>query len=81
MTTKTELNIDVWSQNPCPWCDRVKALIKSKGYSYNEKVLGENATKQELIEVIPSARSVPQVVINGEVVGGFAETERYLKRL
>jgi glutaredoxin len=81
MTTKTELKIDVWSQNPCPWCDRVKNLIKSKGYTYTEKVLGENATKQELIEVIPGARSVPQVVINGEVVGGFAETERYLKIL
>ena len=61
----------VWSQANCPACNQAKALLDAKGIAYEVKMLGENATKQELVEAVPGARSVPQIFLNGEYVGGL----------
>lgn len=79
MTTNQKLNIEVWSQPSCPWCDRVKQLIVSKGHEYTEKMLGDTGTKEELFNKAPSVRSVPQVFINDQHVGGFNEVQEYFK--
>jgi glutaredoxin 3 len=35
------------------------------------KVVGNGYTKQDLLEAVPTARSVPQIFLNGEYVGGY----------
>lgn len=50
---------------------QAKNLLDTKGISYEVKMLGENATKQELLEAVPSARSVPQIFLDGKYVGGL----------
>lgn len=61
----------VWSQTNCPACNQAKTLLDLKGISYEVKMLGENATKQELLEAVPDARSVPQIFLDGKYVGGL----------
>ncbi len=69
----------VWSQSNCPACSQAKALLDSRGIEYEVKMLGENATKQELMEAVPTARSVPQIFLNGEYVGGLSELRNVLR--
>jgi len=69
----------VWSQTNCPACNQAKALLDSRGIAYEVKMLGENATKKELLDAVPTARSVPQIFINGEYVGGLAELRNALR--
>ena len=61
----------VWSQANCLACNQAKTLLDIKGISYEVKMLGVDATKQELLEAVPDARSVPQIFLDGEYVGGL----------
>ena len=69
----------VWSKPNCVWCDRAKDLLTREGYVYNEKTLGVNATREELLEAVPNARSVPQIFMDGVYVGGYNELQEFLK--
>ena len=74
------MNVTVWSKNPCPYCDQAKALLKSRGIEFEERNLTTgNWTKEQLLEAVPTARTVPQIIINERVVGGFTELRKYLE--
>jgi glutaredoxin 3 len=68
----------VWSKYHCPYCDQAKALLNSKGIKFEERKIGDGWTKEELIEAIPTARTVPQIIMNGELIGGFNELKKKL---
>ncbi len=68
----------VWSQTRCAYCDQAKALLASRGIQYEERKIGDGWTKQQLIEAVPTARTVPQIFINEEYVGGFNELKQKL---
>lgn len=73
------MNVIVWSKYHCPYCDQAKALLKQKGIAFEERKIGDGWTKEELLESVPSARTVPQIVIDGETIGGFNELKRYFE--
>ena len=68
----------VWSKYHCPYCDQAKALLTSKGILFEEKKIGDGYSKEELLEAVPNARSVPQIFLDGELVGGFTELKQKL---
>jgi len=68
----------VWSKYHCPYCDQAKALLTSKGIVFEEKKIGDGYSKEELLEAVPNARSVPQIFLDGELVGGFTELRKKL---
>jgi glutaredoxin len=71
----------VWSQYNCSYCDQAKALLKSKGIYFEERKIGDGYTKEELLEAVPSARSVPQIFLGEELVGGFTELKKRLENV
>lgn len=68
----------VWSKYHCTFCEQAKSLLKQKGYTIEERKIGDGYTKEELLEAIPTARTVPQILIDGELVGGFTELKSRL---
>jgi glutaredoxin len=68
----------IWSRYHCPYCDQAKALLTSKGIVFEEKKIGDGYTKEELLEAVPNARTVPQIFLDGELVGGFTELKQKL---
>lgn len=81
MQTKSQTKAIVWSQANCSACNVAKALLEQAGITYTVKMLGENATKQELQEAVPGARSVPQIFIDEQYVGGLDNLRTKLKAL
>lgn len=72
-------NAVVWSQPQCPWCDRAKALLKQHNIATTVNMLGtNNLTKEDLLKAVPAARSVPQIFLDGEYVGGFEALQKVL---
>jgi glutaredoxin 3 len=67
------MNATIWTKSNCPYCVNAKALLEQKGIAYEERKIGEGYTREDLLEVAPSARSVPQIFLDGELVGGFTE--------
>lgn len=68
----------VWSKEKCPMCVQAKTLLKQHGIEYEERMVGVDWTKEQLLEQVPNARSVPQIVIDGELIGGYVELRNYL---
>src|SRR4051795_6665357 len=65
--------ITVYSTDPCSFCSRAKELLQRRGYPYEEINLSKDpAGRAELVDMT-GMFSFPQIVINGEVLGGFRE--------
>jgi glutaredoxin 3 len=77
MTIKNKAT--VWSQPRCAYCEQAKALLLSKGYEIDERMLTTQADKIAFFERFPILRTVPQIVIDGKHVGGFTELKEYLR--
>ena len=71
----------VWSKYNCPYCDQAKALLKQKGIAFEEKKIGDGYTREELLEAVPTARTVPQIFIGEELIGGFTELKAHLEKV
>lgn len=74
----------IYSKDYCPYCVRAKALLNKLGIEYDEFVIGEPgskvlesnqqwASREDLLERAPNARTVPQIWLDGEHVGGYTE--------
>jgi len=68
----------VWSKYHCPFCDQAKNLLEQKGIQFEEKKIGDGFTKEDLLEAVPNARSVPQIFIDDQLIGGFTELKKFL---
>ena len=63
----------VYSTNYCPFCIRAKQLLDRKGVDYEEiKVDSDPKLMQEMMER-SQRRSVPQIFIDGQGIGGHEE--------
>jgi len=68
----------IWSKYNCPYCDQAKALLKMKGIAFEEKKIGDGFTKEDLLEAVPTARTVPQIFLGEQLIGGFTELKAHL---
>jgi glutaredoxin len=69
----------VWSKDACPFCDQAKGLLKMKGIEFEEHRIGHGYTKEDLLEAVPTARTVPQIFLDGNLIGGFTELKAHLQ--
>ena len=75
----------IYSKTQCPYCDQAKAMLKQRGVAYREVMVvaddqangTDKVSREQLLEVAPKARSVPQIFINGNLIGGFTELQKY----
>lgn len=64
-------NIEIYTTAICPYCVRAKSLLDRKGVSYTEIDVGMDADKRaEMMDRAGGRRTVPQIFINGQHVGG-----------
>ena len=63
----------VWTNLGCHFCEMAKDLLKQKGIEYEERNLAKDWKIQQLLEVVPGARSVPQIFVDDKYIGGYNE--------
>jgi|TARA_R110000751_G_scaffold200320_2_gene305181 glutaredoxin len=63
----------VWSKDNCTYCDQAKKLLEAKGIDYEEKKIGHGYTLEDLLAVVPDARTAPQIFLDTKYIGGFME--------
>ena len=69
----------VWSKDQCPFCDQAKNLLKLKGIEFEERNISKDWTKEQLLEAVPTARTVPQIFLDDKLIGGFTELRKHLQ--
>jgi glutaredoxin 3 len=68
-----QTRVRMYSTLICPYCIRAKVLLKSKGIAYEDvDVTGDAKARAWLLQTT-GRRTVPQIFIDGESIGGFHE--------
>ena len=66
--------VELYTTTFCPFCVRAKSLLKSKGVEFTEIDVTDDAElRQKMVELSGGRRTVPEIFINGQIVGGFDE--------
>ena len=65
--------VDVYSTAQCPYCVMAKQLLERKGVSYNEIRVDKNPAKRQEMMTKSRQRTVPQIFINDQSVGGYTD--------
>lgn len=69
----------MWSKDSCAYCTMAEELMKLKGVQVEVRKIGDGWTREQLMEEVPNARSVPQIFVDGAYVGGYMELKRHLQ--
>jgi glutaredoxin 3 len=85
------MKAEIYSKDTCPYCDRAKELLTKLNIPYDEYTIsagmGESVarsnqyfvTRAQLLERLPTAKTVPQIWIDGRHVGGCDNLEAEVK--
>ena len=72
------MKIIVYSKPACQYCDKAKALLTRLGHNYTEKVVTKDISLEEFFkELGKTVRTIPQIVIDENHIGGFNELTEY----
>jgi glutaredoxin 3 len=64
-------NVEIYTWQTCPYCIRAKMLLRWKGVNFTEyKIDGDGAARVKMAERANGRRSVPQIFINNQHIGG-----------
>lgn len=83
-------NAVVWSKETCGFCNLAIKELKRRNYNVIIKKIIEPMTpveeresmftKEDLLKVVPQARSVPQIFIGSKLIGGYTDLINYFNR-
>ncbi len=66
--------VEVYTTALCPYCYRAKALLKKKGVAFTEYAVdAEPGRREEMLKRSGGRRTVPQIFIDGQGIGGSDE--------
>ena len=72
-------DVTVLTRPGCPFCAKAKDMLGEAGLEFEELVLNRDYTDRTL-RAVAAARTVPQVFVNGERIGGSEELQAWLER-
>ncbi len=63
--------VEIYTWRTCPFCIRAKALLKQKGINFIEYAIdGDDAARMQMAQRAQGRRSLPQIFINDQHIGG-----------
>jgi glutaredoxin 3 len=68
--------IQMYTTRWCGYCVRAKTLLKGKGLEFEEIDLDDDPEFRQKLHDLTGGWTVPQIVIDGEPIGGFTELWR-----
>ena len=72
------MKVTVYSKPACQFCDKAKALLTQLKIEYTEKVVTKDISLEELFEELgKKVRTIPQIVIDENHIGGFNELREH----
>lgn len=72
-------SIVVFSKDGCPFCAKAKQMLSDKGYNYVDLPL-DNKVRGKVLSALSGKMTAPQVFINGTLIGGAEDLEKYLSK-
>lgn len=73
-------NVTIFSRKGCPFCVRAKGLLNDAGLEFEELLLNRDYEERTL-RAVSNSTSVPQVFVDGELIGDSSNLEKWLNQL
>ena len=73
------LKATVWTRNDCLYCSLAKKELHNRKYQIDERNITSLWSKEDLLKVVPNAKTVPQIFIRGKYIGGYDELMTYFE--
>jgi glutaredoxin-like protein len=70
-------SVSIFTRPGCAYCSKAKKMLQEAGYEYEELLLNRDYTDRTL-RAVSNVSSVPQVFINGQLIGGAEQLEQWL---
>ena len=70
--------IKIYGKEQCPFCDMAKVLCTQKLKEWKYFQLGKDFNREEMLEMFPTARTFPQIIMEGENIGGYDQLKEKL---
>ncbi len=68
----------IWSRDGCGFCVRAVNLLTQRNIPFEERKIGHGYTREQLLEILPSARTLPQIWLDDQHIGGCTDLETLL---
>ena len=72
------MEVEIYSKTNCVFCE--KAKIRLQKHSPKIQMLDKDFSRNDFFNKFPNARTFPQIIINKQHVGGYAELKRWLEQ-
>jgi len=73
------MNFQVYTRTGCPYCTKIKQVLEGKRYSYTEKQLNRDFSREDFYKQFGQGATFPQVIKDDVRLGGCTETVKYLR--
>lgn len=68
----------IYTKENCTYCAQAKNLLNKMGKDYIEYKLDVDFTREDILNLFPHAKTFPQIIYEGEHVGGFTDLAKKL---
>jgi len=70
----------IWSKTNCGNCVMAKNLLRNEGVEYEERNISTGPwTREQLLAAVPHARTLPQVILDGNLIGGYDQLKKHFE--
>ena len=69
----------VWTRDDCLYCSLAKKELHNRQYQVDERNINKIWSKEDLLKVVPDAKTVPQIFIRDKYIGGYSELMTYFE--
>lgn len=64
------MRVTIWTKENCPYCEATKYYFTENDIEYEEISLTQS-NRNQLLELVPNAKTVPQIFIDNILIGGY----------
>lgn len=72
------MHIEIYSKTGCAQCDEAERIVQATEHTYNKLMLDNDFTRDQLFEIFPTARTFPQIMVDGNAIGGLQQLKEVL---
>lgn len=73
------MRVEIYSRPGCGHCESAKEVFKQRGVHFVEYSIGSGFSREAFFEKFPDSKTVPQIVIDGIHIGGYAQLTEWMK--
>jgi len=71
--------IYIWGKPACPSCTKAKMFCENNNLPFEYLEMGKDFSREAILAEFPNARTFPQIVINGNKIGGYEQMLTYVE--